>query len=77
MNLQTMEYLIAVAEEQSISKAAERLHITQQTLSAHLASVEEELGCRLFERRVPLKITYAGEEFLKYARLIQIGRAHV
>ncbi len=71
MNLQTMEYLIAVAEEQSISRAAERLHITQQTLSAHLASVEEELGCRLFERRVPLKITYAGEEFLKYARLIQ------
>ncbi len=41
MNLQTMEYLIAVAEEQSISRAAERLHITQQTLSAHLASVEE------------------------------------
>ena len=71
MNLQTMDYLIAVAEERSISKAAARLHITQQTLSAHLASVEEELGCRLFERCVPMKITYAGEEFLKYARSIQ------
>ena len=30
MNLQTMEYLIAVAEEQSISRAAERLHITRE-----------------------------------------------
>lgn len=71
MNFQTVDYIIAIAEEMSISKAAERLHITQQTLSAHLASLESELGCRLFVRHVPLEITYEGEEFLKYARAIR------
>lgn len=71
MNFQTVDYIIAIAEELSISKAAERLHITQQTLSAHLSSLEKELGCRLFVRHVPLEITYAGEEFLKYARAIR------
>ncbi len=44
MNLQTMEYFLAIADEKSISKAAARLHVTQQTLSAHLAAVEDELG---------------------------------
>lgn len=71
MNFQSVDYIIAVAEEMSISRAAKRLHITQQTLSAHLAALETELGCRLFVRHVPLEITYAGEEFLKYARTIR------
>lgn len=71
MNFQTVDYIIAIAEERNISRAAERLHITQQTLSAHLTSLEKELGCRLFVRHVPLEITYAGEEFLKYARAIR------
>lgn len=71
MNFQTMDYVIAVAEEKNISRAAERLHITQQTLSAHLAALEKEIGCKLFERHVPLEITYAGEEFLKYAYVIR------
>ena len=71
MNFQTVDYVITVAEEKNISRAAERLHIAQQTLSAHLASLEKELGCRLFERHVPLEIKYAGEEFLKYAYIIR------
>lgn len=68
MNFQTMEYFIAVAEERSFTRAAERLSVTQQTLSAHIAQVERELGVRLVERRVPLELTYAGEQFLGYAR---------
>ena len=71
MNLQSMDYILATARERSISRAAELLHITQQTLSAHISAVEKELGCPLFVRRVPLEITYAGEEFLKYAGAIQ------
>lgn len=71
MNFQTVDYIIAIAEERNISRAAERLHVTQQTLSAHLTSLEKELGCRLFVRHVPLEITCAGEEFLKYARAIR------
>ena len=68
MNFQSMEYFIAVAEERSFTHAAERLAVTQQTLSAHIAGVERELGVQLLERRVPLELTYAGEQFLSYAR---------
>lgn len=71
MNLQSMDYIITTANERSISRAAEILHITQQTLSAHISSVEHELGCKLFIRHVPLEVTYAGKEFLKYAEAIQ------
>lgn len=71
MNLQSIDYIITTANEKSFSKAAEILHITQQTLSAHVSAVERELGCQLFIRHVPLEITYAGNEFLKYALNIQ------
>lgn len=70
MNLQSMDYMIAIAEEKSITNAAKRLHVTQQTLSAHLSGLEKELGCQLFRRRVPLELTYAGEQFMQYARAI-------
>ncbi len=71
MNLVTMEYFIALSNELSFSKAAEKLNITQQTLSAHIAGVEKELGVQLVERSVPLKLTYAGQVFLNYARTFQ------
>lgn len=71
MNFQSINYILAVARERSITKAAKSLHITQQTLSAHIASIERELGCQLFVRHVPLELTYAGQEFLKHAETIQ------
>ena len=43
MNFTSMEYFIAVAQERSFTRAAERLHITQQTLSAHIAGIDREL----------------------------------
>lgn len=67
MNFLSMTYFSTAAREQSFTKAAAQLHITQQTLSAHIASLEKELGCRLFLRRIPLELTYAGEVFLTYA----------
>ncbi len=67
MNFLSMKYFVAVAESQSITQAAEQLHITQQTLSAHLANIENEIGSVLIIRSTPLKLTYAGEIFLKYA----------
>ena len=44
MNFSSMDYFVMVARERSFSRAAERLHITQQTLSAHIAKLEQELG---------------------------------
>ena len=45
-----MRYFLTVAKEQSFTKAAEQLHITQPTLSRQLASLEDELGTTLFNR---------------------------
>lgn len=74
MNFASMEYFIALAEERSFTRAAERLMVTQQTLSAHIASVERELGVRLVNRKVPLTLTYAGEVLLRYARRFETDR---
>lgn len=67
MTLTTMDYFIVLARERSFTKAAEQLHITQQSLSSHIAALEQELGCKLLLRRVPLELTYAGTVFLRYA----------
>lgn len=68
MTFLTMDYFLMVAEKKSFTQAAEALHITQQTLSAHIAGLEKELDCKLFIRHVPLELTYAGETFLRYAQ---------
>ena len=71
MNFLSLDYFIMTARERSFTRAAERLYITQQTLSTHIAAIEKELGCQLFVRHIPLKLTYAGEVYLRYALDIQ------
>ena len=68
MNLLPMSYYIEVVKQQSISRAAESLQITQQTLSTHIAALEKELGCTLFIRRPKFRLTAEGELFLEYCR---------
>lgn len=67
MNFLSMDYFAMVAHERSFTRAAEQLHITQQTLSAHIAALEKELGSQLLLRRTPLELTYPGQVFLEYA----------
>lgn len=50
MELRVLQYFLAVAREQSISAAAESLHLSQPTLSTQLKALEEELGKRLLIR---------------------------
>lgn len=50
MELRVLRYFLMVAKEQSFTKAAKQLHITQPTLSRQLALLEEELGTALFDR---------------------------
>lgn len=69
-----MDYFAMVAHERSFTRAAQRLHITQQTLSAHIAALEKELGCTLLLRRTPLELTYPGQVFLEYALAFQRRR---
>ena len=50
MELRVLQYFLAVAREQSVSGAAEYLHLSQPTLSRQLKDLEEELGKQLFLR---------------------------
>ncbi len=50
MELRVLRYFLAVTREETITAAAERLHVTQPALSKQMMSLEEELGKRLFER---------------------------
>lgn len=69
--LRQLQYAVAVAESLSFRKAAERCHVSQPSLSAQLAQLEQALGVRLFERdRRRVLVTAAGRELVKRARLI-------
>ena len=50
MTLKQLEYFLAIAENGSITKAANSLRISQPPLSLQLKGLEEELGCQLFIR---------------------------
>ena len=65
VTLRQLRAFVAVAEEGSIARAAQRLHLTGSALSMLIASLESELGTRLFERTTRrLQLTDAGRELL-------------
>jgi LysR family cyn operon transcriptional activator len=69
MDLRPLRYFIAVAECQHMTQAAERLHITQSTLSHSIQQLEAELKVPLFDRvGRGIRLTQAGELFLGFAR---------
>jgi DNA-binding transcriptional LysR family regulator len=63
-----VEGFLEVARQGSVSRAAERLYVTQPTLTARLHSLERDLGSRLFVRtRHGMRLTDAGRAFMPYA----------
>src|SRR5687768_13275878 len=68
MTMRQLEVFLAVARAQSFSRAAERIHLSQPTLSEHTRELENELGVPLFARRSrSVVLTEAGRVFEDYA----------
>lgn len=70
MNFLNLYYFTITAEELNITKAAERLFISQQSLSNHILKLEKFLGVQLFNRASKLSLTYAGTRLLRSANQI-------
>ncbi|MFD1935033.1 LysR family transcriptional regulator [Nonomuraea mangrovi] len=69
VHLRELRYFVAAAEELHVTRAAERLFVSQPALSKQLRALERQVGCRLFDR-VPsgLALTRQGEALLPVAR---------
>jgi DNA-binding transcriptional LysR family regulator len=76
MNLRFVEAFYWVASLKSVSRAAEKLSITQSAMSSRIAALEDELGAMLLDRRdKQFRLTIAGTRFLVHAeRLLSIQR---
>lgn len=78
-NLDWLETFLAVVDRGGFSAAADTVHRSQSRVSSHIASLEQALGARLFDRRHrPVLLTDAGEAFLPHARavLAELDRGH-
>ncbi len=76
MNLRFVEAFYWVATLKSVTRAAEKLFLTQSAMSSRIAALEEELGVLLLDRRdKQFRLTTAGTRFLVYAqRLLELQR---
>ncbi len=70
-SLYQLRVFLTVAEEGSVTRAAERLYLTQPAVSQHIRALEKQVGVRLFQRTARgMALTPAGETLLEYARRI-------
>lgn len=71
MELRQLHYALAIAKELNFSRAAEKLHIAQPSLSQQLAKLEKEIGVQLFSRSTnSVELTHAGKVFMEKAQTI-------
>jgi DNA-binding transcriptional LysR family regulator len=77
VELRHLRALLAVAEELNFTRAAGRLHLTQQALSGQIRQLEARVGTRLVERDSHrVQLTRAGEALLQHARTLVAGTEH-
>lgn len=70
MNIQQLEYIVALDIYRNHARAADHCHVTQPTLSMMVKKLEAELGVKIFEKGQPLKPSAAGEVIIGRARQI-------
>jgi DNA-binding transcriptional LysR family regulator len=71
VELRTLEYFVAVAEEESFTRAAVRCHVTQPSISQQILALERELGEPLFDR-LPrgIRLSAGGAVLLDHAKRV-------
>lgn len=73
-----LDYIIAIVEEQNITRAAKRLYITQPALTKYINKLEEEYGICLFDRKnSPVTLTEAGKLFLEEKTRIEVAEQNL
>jgi LysR family transcriptional regulator, hydrogen peroxide-inducible genes activator len=78
VELRQLQYAIQIAMEKNFSRAAEKLHIAQPSLSQQLSKLEKEIGLLLFQRNTnSVEITHAGAVFVEKAQKILDGVAQL
>lgn len=71
MTITQLHYVLAVAEYKNFTKAAEKIFVTQPTLSMQVQKLEEELGVKIFDRsKKPISLTQVGESIVHQAKNI-------
>jgi DNA-binding transcriptional LysR family regulator len=70
MEFKQLEMFVALADERSVRRAAEKVFRTQPAVSMAIAKLEEEIGWPLFVRRERFRLTDAGETLYRYARAL-------
>ena len=71
MTITQLQYVLAVAEHQNFTKAAQKVFVTQPTLSMQIQKLEDELGVRIFDRsKKPIQLTETGRKIVNQARNI-------
>lgn len=77
MDSVTLYYFTELAKDLNMHRTAERVFVSQQTISNHIQRLEAELGCTLFERKPALALTYAGRQVLEFAEDVVRGRKNL
>ena len=70
MNLQQLEYIVALAKLQHFGKAADFCNISQPTLTMMVQKLEQEYDIRIFNRTRPISLTPLGEKLIGQAEII-------
>ena len=71
MDFKQLRSFVALVDYQNFSRAAEKLHVAQSSVSTHLAQLEKELGVRLVNRTTKtIEVTEAGQRVYRYATQI-------
>lgn len=71
MMYEKLDYILAIAEERNLTKAAQKLFVSQPTLTVHLNRLESQLGVKLFDRSTsPVTITPAGQFYIEKMKQI-------